>query len=449
MTLRPVAWNRAKSCLHNATSPSILGVTIGTIGRAYALAGQRGLVAGEVGRGTYVLERGPQASANNFAEMPTPNRAAVAPQPPAPGLLRMDSTAAADIGQAAVLAGVMAEISRETPHRVNDYVREVPAHWRDAGSRWLTTGAWTPAPEHVVPAMGVQAAIMAVIAATTLPGDRVAHEDLAYPATPRGTTLIGRRVVKVAIGPDGITPDDFESLCAQQHPKVLVTIPSLHNPTLAIMPDEARCRIAEIARRHNVWIVEDNIYGAALAVPPVNFVDLAPERTFHVGGMSKSVSAGLRAAWIACPPGFASGVYNAQRLMTGGLAYTMSELAARLVLSGAAEDLGVKVKAETNAREAIARDTFSGLSFNSHPDCPFLWLKLPEPWLPGTFRKAARERGILIDDADEFKVGQDERVCHRVRIGFTSPPERAEVKRGFTELRRLLDAGSCAYDSYE
>ncbi len=425
-----------------------LGVTIGTIGRAYALAGQRGLIAGEVGRGTYVLERGPQAS-GSAPQMPAASRTTAPTPVPDPGLLRMDSTAASDVGQAAVLAGLAAEMARQTPHEVNDYVRELPFHWREAGSEWLSTPAWRPLPQHVVPAAGVHAAILAVIAATTVPGDRVAHEDLAYPATPRGTTLIGRRVVKVAIGPKGIAADDFESLCAQQHPKVLVTIPTLHNPTLATMPNDVRRDIAEIARRHNVWIIEDNIYGAALTDAPVNFIELAPERTFHLGGLSKSVSAGLRAAWVACPAGFAGAVYNAQRLMTGGLAYTMTELAARLVLSGKAEELCRKVRAEITAREAIARDILSGLTFNSHPDCPFLWLKLPEPWLPGTFKKAARARGILIDDADEFKIGQDERICYRVRIGFSSPAKRADVERGFTELRRLLDTAQVAYDSYE
>src|SRR6478735_10512726 len=41
-----------------------IGVTIGTIGRAYALVHERGLVAGEVGRGTYVLDRTQVAPGN-------------------------------------------------------------------------------------------------------------------------------------------------------------------------------------------------------------------------------------------------------------------------------------------------------------------------------------------------------------------------------------------------
>lgn len=421
-----------------------LGVTIGTIGRAYGLAQQRGLVAGEVGRGTYVLDRAKRIAVAAPAPQPSPLAASTDPS-----LLRMDSTAAANVGQAGLIAAVTAEVCRDEPRRVNDYVRELPPHWREAGSRWLATGGWRPLPETVVPVTGVQSGVMAAMAAATAPGDRIVFEELTFPAMARGALFAGRRAVRVAIGPSGLDPDEFESLCAQQHPRALVTIPTIHNPTLAVVPSENRQRIAEIARRHNVWIIEDNIYGGALDEAPPPFAALAPERTFHLGGLSKTVSAGLRTAWLAAPPGLAGSVFNAHRLMTGGLVFLLAETASRLVLSGTAAMLRQKVKAETTAREAIARDMLEGLSFRSHPDCPFLWLELPEPWLPGTFKRAARECGILIDDADEFKVGQVEIACHRVRVGFSLPPDREAVARGFRQLRRLLDTAAVACDCYE
>ena len=53
-----------------------IGVTIGTVGRAYALLRERGLVSGEVGRGTYVLDRSGRprqsASPRQGARIPPP-----------------------------------------------------------------------------------------------------------------------------------------------------------------------------------------------------------------------------------------------------------------------------------------------------------------------------------------------------------------------------------------
>ena len=70
------------------------------------------------------------------------------------------------------------------------------------------------------------------------------------------------------------------------------------------------------------------------------------------------------------------------------------------------------------------------IEFNSHPHVPFLWLKLSEPWLSGTFKHAAFEEGVLVDDEDEFKAGRTDSVFHRVRIGFSSPrrPQRGPAR---------------------
>ena len=82
------------------------------------------------------------------------------------------------------------------------------------------------------------------------------------------------------------------NICANQHPKVVVLIPSIQNPTTAIMPAATREQLAVIARKHGVWIIEDNIYGACVDDAPAPIAALAPDITFHLGGLSKSVCSG-------------------------------------------------------------------------------------------------------------------------------------------------------------
>ncbi len=134
-------------------------------------------------------------------------------------------------------------------------------------------------------------------------------------------------------------------------------------------------------------------------------------------------------------------------MMTGGLPFMLAELNARLVNSGDAHDIRKDCIAELNGREAIARRVFAGLDFNSLPDIAFMWLRLPEPWLSGTFRNAAMKEGVLIDDEDEFKAGRAEKVFHRVRVSFSGPSSREELTHGFSILRHLLDNGSAGYES--
>ena len=423
-----------------------LGITIGTVSRAYALVHERGLVSGEVGRGTFVRDRHgapPEANLDPVAAALVGTR----PMAPPPGKIRFDSTAAPDVGQGPALQEHIAAILKDHPSDIASYTRSFPDHWFEAGARWLAKGDWTPAPRDIVPTLGAHAGIMAVLTAITSPGDKVVFEHLTYSQASRAAGLTGRRTILVDSDGDGVIPEDFERVCAQQHPKVAFLMSSSQNPTLATLPLARRQAIADIARRHSVWLIEDDLYGAMSGEPLAPLAQLCPERTFFVGSLSKSVAAGVRGGWVACPPHFAQRVRIAHKMMTGGMPFLLAELCARLVLSGDAFQIRARCVAEIGAREAIAREQFQGFDFVSRPAVPFLWLALPEPWLSGTFKNAALTEGVLIDDEDEFKAGRSEKVMHRVRISFSSPLSREEVRAGFLTLRRLLENGGAGYDS--
>ena len=423
-----------------------IGVTIGTVTRAYAVARERGLVSGEVGRGTYVLERGeptievPSATPS----IPEWSRATSAPT----GKIRMDSTSAPDLGQSAVIRELTDRIVRDQPGKVVDYTRVWPDHWREAGRNWLTAGSWSPDASNVVPTSGCHAAIMAVIAVATSPGDKVAFEHSTYASIARSAGLMGRRTITFGNDGDGPDPDDFERLCAQQHPRLVFLMSAMQNPTLAIMSPDRLKAIVEVARRHNVWIIEDAIYSTLLENGYSTLAEIAPERVFHIGGLSKAVSAGVRGGWVACPTHFAPRVQTAHKMVTGGLPFLLAELASQLVLTGEASSARAKVRHELAAREAMAREMFAGHDFQSHRNAPYLWMKLPEPWLSGTFKQVAANEGVLIDDEDEYKAGRSDKVFHRIRVSFSMPPTRDEVASGFSTLRRLMEHGETGYDSY-
>ena len=94
-----------------------VGVTIGTISRAYAVLRERGLVTGEVGRGTYV-----QASDGTSVTARDPvstNYGGTRAITPPPGKLRFDTTAAIDVGQAEIVGRIMAEIAASHPGEIS------------------------------------------------------------------------------------------------------------------------------------------------------------------------------------------------------------------------------------------------------------------------------------------------------------------------------------------
>ncbi len=426
-----------------------IGVTIGTIGRAYALVRERGLVSGEVGRGTYVLDRKTEVPAPVSVASERTSFGGTRLIDPPSGKIRFDSTGAPDVGQGKRIGAISADIFAEHSSEVASYTRRFPDHWFEAGARWLGHGTFKPDPSCIVPTIGVHAAAIAAIAAVTSPGDHIAFEHLTYSQVAHSAELIGRHITLVQSDEHGILPDDFEHVCAQKHPRMLFLMPGAQNPSAAIMPRERREAIAEIANRHNVWLIEDNLYGALARDDTPLLAELAPKRTFLIGGLSKGVAAGVRGGWILGPAHFQRRLRTAHRMVTGGVPFLLAELSARLVLSGEAAAIQRACTAETNARLDLVRAVLDGFSFKWQHNVPFVWLTLPDPLLSSTFKHAASERGVLIDDEDEFKAGRSDKVFHNIRIGFTTPATLDEVKRGLLTIRGLLEDGRAGYIGFD
>ncbi|QPC93418.1 PLP-dependent aminotransferase family protein [Mesorhizobium sp. INR15] len=422
-----------------------IGATVGTVGRAYQVLRERGLVSGEVGRGTYVLsQHTSDVKTEPMARDEAGTRYMDAPR----GMLRFDSTAAPDIDQSTVVTEVLTRTALDHPHEISSYTRDFPERWFEAGARWLSRNSFRPNADTMVPTLGTHAAVMAAIAALTTPGDYIAFEHLTYSQISRSAGLIGRRTALVASDKDGLDPEDFERVCAQKHPKMIFLMPTAQNPTLSTLSAARREAIARVAREYNVILIEDDLYGNLTDDPTPLLAEYAPERTIVAGGLSKSVAAGVRGGWLSCPPAYRHRIRVAHKMMTGGMPFLLAEVNARLVLSGQASDIRKHCIAEISARIAIARETLAGFEFKAHDKVPFVWLTLPDPWLSGTFKHACLEHGVLIDDEDEFKAGRSEQVSHGVRFGVSQPRHRKDITQGVAVIRRLLDEGRAGYDSF-
>ena len=248
----------------------------------------------------------------------------------------MDSTSAPSVGQSEAIEKLTIEILRTHPDQVVDYTRVWPGSWQEAGSRWLKSGNWTPDPHSIVSTIGAHAAVLGVIAAMTAPGDKIAYEELTYSSISRSANLIGRRSVLIGSDENGADPEDFERLCAQQHPEDRLPDPVAAEPDAG--DHAAGAAQGDHRDRPQIQCLADRGRHLRRVARPSSrrrFAELAPERTFHVGGLSKTVAAGVRGGWVSCPANFAPRVQTAHKMVTGGIPFLLGELASRLVLSGA------------------------------------------------------------------------------------------------------------------
>src|SRR5262249_28791241 len=133
------------------------------------------------------------------------------------------------------------------------------------------------------------------------PGGVLLVEELCYAHVGRIANAFGRRIEPVVIDSEGIVPEALDRACAAHAARTLFCVPTLQNPTAAVMSLARRDTLAEIARKRDLAIIEDDAQGLFPDAAPLPLSALVPERSWYVMGLSKCLALGLRLAFIACP----------------------------------------------------------------------------------------------------------------------------------------------------
>lgn len=408
-----------------------LGVTPGTVARAYQLAVQEGMLAATVGRGTFVAATQPRLG---------PTQALFTDRPRLPGnAVDLRAPLLPDVGQTAAIGEAMAGIAHEMKADWLDYPGqqdELPL--RAAVCDWIGMREIGPfGPDDIALTNGGQNAI-ALILLCCLRGDRpvVLTEELAYPGFRHAARLARAEVVGVDLDAEGIIPEALEIACRRHGAQVLCLTVEAQNPTAARMGPVRRAQIAEIARKYDLQIIEDDCY----SVPATEFPALralAPERCWFVGSWSKTVSAALRFGYVVCPVGMGStGRLTAQHSFFA-LSRLLSEVVLHMLQSGQADRLRADVQKELGQRTQLMVNTLGTQDLGWQKGLPFLWLPLPSGWRTSSFARAAEADGVLVRSADEYSLIHG-RAPHAVRLAVNGMISRSDLGGAVERLARLL-----------
>lgn len=408
-----------------------LGVTVGTVTRGYAEAARRGVVTGEVGRGTFV----------RYLSQPAEGPLGVAD----PALVDLSvNHPPLGTGQphAPDLALTLERLARRRDlGTLLQYPPEGGAwHHRAAGAAWIRRSGLAADAGDVLVSSGGQHGMTAVFGGLLRPGDLVVTEALTYPGLKALAGLMHLRLAGLAIDDQGLRPDAFEAACRGGGVKALYCVPTLHNPTSTVMPAERRKAVAEIARAHDVLIIEDDVHGLLCAGAPKPLASAAPERTVYLTGTSKTVAPGLRVGFIHAPRALLPRLARAIRATTWMAAPLMAEIAASWIEDGTAEAWLERHRAEASERQRLAVAALDGLSVSTHPASFYLWLRLDaERWGAESFVAEARRRNIALLPASVFQVGRGGGEAVRVCLG--SATDHDQLRGALDTLASLARSG--------
>ncbi|MFT4182870.1 MAG: PLP-dependent aminotransferase family protein [Rhizobium sp.] len=410
-----------------------LAIDFTTVARGYVEAQKRGLVSTHVGRGTFVTggaDRERRGFASNAA--PDPRRAAVVdfsmnmpPEPDDPDLLaRMRE------GLSAVATNMISLLRYQGFGGAGMD--------KEAAANWLSRRGLVPSQERIFVTPGAHPALLAIFGILAKPSETVLSENITYPGMRSIAAQLRLNLSGLPMDEEGIIPAAFAAACEEKKPKALYLNPTLQNPMTLTIPEKRREEICAVARKYHVPVVEDDAYGFIPLHGPPPLAAMAPDLTWHIGGLAKCIGAGLRLAYVVAPDTKAAWPFASAMRANNVMASPLSvALATRWIEDGTADSILHFIRVEAAARQALVAAILPRGSYRSDPISFNIWLPLTGGWTRSTFGSHMRSSGIGVVASDAFTV--DGPAPEAVRVCLGGPITRDRLKGALDFMAHALE----------
>lgn len=406
-----------------------LGISVQTVSNAYKALERDGAIRCEVGRGSFV--------SHSVTEQVSSY------------MLDYNEYSIADFSIARIIhtdehnhlwQKTCASLAAEIEHPWMSECRPIAGfeHHRAVGINWVGRAGVSATLDTLMISNGASHSIFLALAAIAGPGDTVLCGKLSDHSVIGAAHVLGFNLKGLDIDEYGIVPDHLEDICANEKITAVVCIPTMHNPTGAIMPESRRKAIARIAEKYGVFIIEDDVYGPLLAKQPLAISHYAPEISFYCTSFTKSVMTGLRTGYINVPTRFILRINGILRINCWMASPLIAEVASRWVEDGSADYL-IEVQRQALAiRHHMVDEILGEFTNYHHPASLFAWINIPSRWNTIKLADILRRRGIAITLPEPFAVRQSHNYnAFRLCIGADMSDE--EMYRALTEIRNTLE----------
>lgn len=274
--------------------------------------------------------------------------------------------------------------------------------------------------------IGATEGITLALRAVAKPGDVIAVESPAYFGALQVIEALGLRALEIPSHPrTGLDVGAFEEAIRAQPVRALFVTPTISNPLGAIMPEDERERLVKIAKRADIAMIEDDVYGELVfdGSRPRPLKSYAPDDTILLSSISKTLAPGYRVGWIA------GGKFHDQIVR---FKYSQSlacpallEMATAEFLSSGGYDRHLRRLRSAVAgnveryRETIAEVFPAGTRVAAPRGGFVLWVELPQGSDALALHEAALRRGIVVAPGPLFSARG--RFANFIRISAGTP----------------------------
>jgi DNA-binding transcriptional MocR family regulator len=403
-------------------------VTPGTIARAYQEGISEGLLQARVGRGTFVAKK---------EDLTAPDVFAVYDKDQGPQVnLRNSNTT--NVGQAEAIKRAMIRVA-ET--KVDQYLYYPERDGRHSIfphlSRWMEYSNVQVKQDNLIITNGGQNAISLATASILSDGiGPIAIDALTYPGIRYAVQAQRAELIGIEMDENGILPEAIEQSYRRKPFKALFTSANVLNPTTGEMPLERRIAVADMARKFDFQIIEDDCWGIGPAKVP-SFSSICPERAWYLSSFSKSITAGLRFGYVMCPSEYFVKTSRIMQTSSFGVSRPVVDIAEELITSGDAMSIRRKVLEKVSGQVEHTVNILGKWDISWRRDVPYIWLKLPRGWRASSFTSACERENIIVRAADEFALNNMP-IPHAVRISVNANLPRNVYDAALEKINYLL-----------
>lgn len=402
-----------------------LDINLSTVTRAFKICEVKGLIYAVTGRGTFVTPNIKNAifmadsdENKNYIEM---------------GIIKpLDST------NSFVAQAIKNIAAKDYLESLLDYRHPLgmPYH-RMAAKKWMKHFNMDVSIENIAITSGGQNSFSLVLMALFHPGDKIAVDVYTYPNFIELAKILKIQLIPIEGDESGMNAERLETCCRTNSLQGIYLSPSCNNPTAVIMNMNRRKEIAEVINKHGLILIEDDVYSFLAPNGYFPISHFVPERFVYILSISKSLSSGIRVAFIAYANQFVEkityGIFNLN-VKTSAL---NAEIITELINTGDAEQIITKKREISQQRNRIYQKHFQINHPSENPISFFRWIPLHKEWQLNQFEHIALSQGIHIYHSHRFLVKKDE-SSQFIRISLTSPKDSDELEKGLCILKRFL-----------
>jgi DNA-binding transcriptional MocR family regulator len=304
-------------------------------------------------------------------------------------------------------------------------------------------------PENIVITGGCMDSIALCLRAVTQPGDVVALESPTHFSFLEVLQGLHLKALEIPTHPrHGLSLDALQLALDTQPVKAVMIVPTLSNPLGSCMPLTERKRLAQMAARHGIAVIEDAIYNDLVEVSEMRRAVKAYDTTGHVmlcDSFSKTLAPGLRLGWVEAGR-WAAKLRGIKDLQAGGqsavLELALADLITQAGHAASMRQLRAAVAARMDAvRSTIAAHFPQGTRVSDPPGGLLLWVELPRGLDATRLHEVCLPEGILVAPGALFSASGRFRNCLRIGVGgdWTPAHLQALARVGDRACRLLVE----------